>query len=67
MRAIKRGGNHQFVSFELLLPQAEAAMYATENIGRNFARVAYTPAATISQRATRRGGEHSLQSHRDRC
>ena len=129
MRAIKRGGNHQFVSFDLDLPQAEAAMYATAHlsdvnaydvawasaivtrawknvrerfaaegkrewvdelrpfvaggtdgstepgrgreatgdIGRDFARVAYTPAATISQRVTRRGGEHSLQSRRDRC
>ena len=115
MRAIKRGGNHQFVSFDLHLPQAEAAMHATAhlsdvnaydvawastivtrawknvrerfaaegkrewvdelrpfvaggtaappqpgrgceatgNIGRNFARVAYTPAATISPRVAR--------------
>ena len=32
MRAIKRGGNHQFVSFDLHLPQAEAAMYATAHL-----------------------------------
>jgi len=32
MHAIKRGGSHQFVSFELHLPQAEAAMYATAHL-----------------------------------
>src|SRR5215469_6296872 len=29
--------------------------------------MAYTPEATISQRVAGRGGEHSLQSRRDRC
>jgi RNA polymerase sigma-70 factor (ECF subfamily) len=33
MRAIKRGGSHQFVSFDELLPQAEAAMLATSHLG----------------------------------
>jgi RNA polymerase sigma factor (sigma-70 family) len=32
MRAIKRGGNQQFVSFDLHLPQAEAAMFATSHL-----------------------------------
>jgi DNA-directed RNA polymerase specialized sigma24 family protein len=32
MRAIKRGGDRQFVSFDLHLPQAEAAMYATDHL-----------------------------------
>jgi len=32
MRAIKRGGDHQFVSFDLHLQQAEAAMYATAHL-----------------------------------
>ena len=32
MRAIKRGGNHQFVSLDLHLPQAEAAMFATAHL-----------------------------------
>jgi hypothetical protein len=29
MSALKRGGAHQFVSFDLQLPQTEAAMQAT--------------------------------------
>jgi RNA polymerase sigma-70 factor (ECF subfamily) len=33
MRAIKRGGSHQFVSFDELLPEAEAAMLATSHLG----------------------------------
>ncbi len=33
MRAIKRGGSHQFVSFDELVPQAEAAMLATSHLG----------------------------------
>jgi transposase-like protein len=33
IRAIKRGGNYQFVSFDLHLPQAEAAMFATAHLG----------------------------------
>jgi DNA-directed RNA polymerase specialized sigma24 family protein len=33
MRAIKRGGAHQFVSFDEQLPQAEAAMQATSHLG----------------------------------
>jgi hypothetical protein len=50
MRAIKRGGNHQFVSFELLLPQAEAAMYATAHLSDlNAYDVAW--ASTIVTRA----------------
>ena len=32
-RALKRGGAHQFVSFDQLLPQAEAAMQATSHLG----------------------------------
>jgi len=32
IRAIKRGGNYQFVSFDLHLPQAEAAMFATAHL-----------------------------------
>jgi RNA polymerase sigma factor (sigma-70 family) len=32
MRAIKRGGNQQFVSFDQHLPQAEASMYATSHL-----------------------------------
>ena len=32
IRAIKRGGNQQFVSFDLHLPQAEAAMFATAHL-----------------------------------
>jgi DNA-directed RNA polymerase specialized sigma24 family protein len=32
LRAIKRGGNQQFVSFDLHLPQAEAAMFATAHL-----------------------------------
>jgi DNA-directed RNA polymerase specialized sigma24 family protein len=32
MRAIKRGGNHQLVSFDLHLPEAEAAMRATPHL-----------------------------------
>jgi RNA polymerase sigma factor (sigma-70 family) len=32
MRAIKRGGNQQFVSFDVHLPQAEAAMHATAHL-----------------------------------
>jgi DNA-directed RNA polymerase specialized sigma24 family protein len=32
MRAIKRGGNHQFVSFDLHLPETEAAMHATAHL-----------------------------------
>ena len=31
-RAIKRGGNHQLVSFDLHLPEAEAAMQATRHL-----------------------------------
>ena len=50
MRAIKRGGNHQFVSFEVLLPQAEAAMYATAHLSDlNAYDVAW--ASTIVTRA----------------
>jgi RNA polymerase sigma-70 factor (ECF subfamily) len=33
MRAIKRGGSHQFVSFDEQLPEAEAAMLATSHLG----------------------------------
>ena len=33
MRALKRGGAHQFVSFDEQLPQAEAAMQATSHLG----------------------------------
>jgi DNA-directed RNA polymerase specialized sigma24 family protein len=33
MRALKRGGAHQFVSFDELLPKAEAAMQATSYLG----------------------------------
>jgi RNA polymerase sigma-70 factor (ECF subfamily) len=32
MRAIKRGGEHQFVSFDELLPKAEAAMLTTSHL-----------------------------------
>jgi RNA polymerase sigma-70 factor (ECF subfamily) len=32
MRAVKRGGSHQFVSFDELLPEAEAAMLATSHL-----------------------------------
>jgi RNA polymerase sigma factor (sigma-70 family) len=32
IRALKRGGNFQFVSFDLHLPQAEAAMFATAHL-----------------------------------
>ena len=32
MRAIKRGGNQQFVSFDLQLPETEAAMLATSHL-----------------------------------
>jgi len=32
MRALKRGGAHQFVSFDELVPQAEAAMLATSHL-----------------------------------
>src|SRR5262249_57963067 len=32
MRAIKRGGNQQLVSFDLHLPEAEAAMQATAHL-----------------------------------
>ena len=50
MRAIKRGGNHQFVSFELHLLQAEAAMYATAHLSDlNACDVAW--ASTIVTRA----------------
>src|SRR4030095_4331093 len=40
---------------------------ATRNIGRKFARVAYQAAATLPERAARRGGEHGIQSGRHRC
>ncbi|MGE5208390.1 MAG: hypothetical protein ACM3KL_03560 [Alphaproteobacteria bacterium] len=33
LRALKRGGAHQFVSFDELLPKAEAAMQATSHLG----------------------------------
>jgi DNA-directed RNA polymerase specialized sigma24 family protein len=33
MRAVKRGGGQQFVSFDELLPQAEASMLATSHLG----------------------------------
>ena len=33
MRAIKRGGNQQMVSFDLHLPETEAAMLATSHLG----------------------------------
>ena len=50
MRAIKRGGNHQFVSFDLHLPQAEAAMHATAHLSDiNAYDVAW--ASTIVTRA----------------
>ena len=50
IRAIKRGGRHQFVSFELHLPQAEAAMYATAHLSdANAYDVAW--ASTIVTRA----------------
>lgn len=32
MRAVKRGGGQQFVSFDELLPQAEASMLATSHL-----------------------------------
>ena len=32
MRALKRGGSHQFVSFDEQVPQAEAAMLATSHL-----------------------------------
>ena len=49
MRAIKRGGNHQFVSLAYL-PQAEAAMYATAHLSDlNAYDVAW--ASTIVTRA----------------
>lgn len=32
MRALKRGGAHQFVSFDQQLPQAEASMLATSHL-----------------------------------
>src|SRR5262252_9337809 len=32
MRAIKRGGNHQLVSFDLHVPEAEAALRATPHL-----------------------------------
>jgi len=39
MRAIKRGGSQQIVSFDLNLPEAEAAMQATAHLGDvNFVR-----------------------------
>jgi transposase-like protein len=52
MRAIKRGGHHHFVSLDLHLPQAEAAMYATSHLSDvNAYDVAW--ASTIVARAWR--------------
>jgi RNA polymerase sigma-70 factor (ECF subfamily) len=58
IRAIKRGGNYQFVSFDLHLPQAEASMYATAHLSEgNAYDIAW--ASTMVTRA--------WQNLRERC